>query len=450
MATIEAASTARATKAPQAEASASIFDWLVVMLLLVASLVSMVDRFALSLLLEPIKASMGLTDAQLGLLTGVAFGLFYAAMSLPMGWLADRWSRKACITLGLAVWGVATAACGLSANAMQFAAARMFVGVGEAALAPCAYGIIHDRIPPRALGRAMSVYQMGGMLGAGFAMFVAGLAYNFFLAHAGAPLPLVGGLLPWQQTFVTLALPCLPVMGLLLMMKEKRRPAPAAQAGSDAVPPPANVFAALRTQAGLYSATFLGVAAIILVTYALLSWMPAILMREFRWSAMQVGSSYGVVVVVASAVGLFVGGTAVDKMVQQGISHPYLLLSLWVAVGSLLLVAAFALASGPWSLLVVAGGLHFLMAAPIGIIPAYVQIISPYNVRGQVSSLYVLTVNIVGQTVGPSAIGFISGLAPDSAYGLRQAISIVSAVSLCIAIVLISFARKGSRLQEHS
>lgn len=424
------------------EGLGSLTDWLVVALLLVTSLVSMVDRFALSLLVEPIKAAMDLTDGQLGLLTGMAFGLFYAAMSLPMGWLADRWSRKACIVLGLAVWGLATAACGLAANAWQFAAARMIVGIGEAALAPCAYGIIHDRIPPRALGRAMSTYQMGGMLGAGFAFFVAGLAYNFFLAHQGLALPLIGGLAPWQQTFVALALPCLPVMALLLLMREgpRARVLPSPSTASE----PANVLSALRARAGLYASAFFGIAAIILVTYALLSWMPAILMREFHWSALAVGSSYGVVVVVTSILGLIVGGSAVDAMAARGVAHPHLLLSGWVALASLVLVVALALAKGAVALLVVAGALHFCMAAPIGIIPAYVQIISPRTVRGQVSSLYVLCVNIVGQTVGPAAIGFVSGLDPASPTGLRHGVCLVSAVSLGLALVLVRLARKLS------
>lgn len=417
-------------------------DWLVVLLLLATSLVSMVDRFALSLLLEPIKADMALSDAQLGLLTGVAFGLFYATMSVPMGWLADRWSRKATISVGIAVWGAATAACGLAANAVQFAAARMFVGVGEAALAPCAYGIIHDRFPKRLLGRAMSVYQMGGMLGAGFAMFVAGIAYNYFLNHAGAPLPLIGGLKPWQQTFVALALPCIPVIALIALMREAPRAAPAPTSSDQ---PATGLIAAFRADWLFYASTFFGVAAIILVTYALLSWMPAIMMREFAWSAVDVGRTYGMLVVVTSIAGLLAGGTAVDMMVRAGMRAPHLLLSLIVALGSLALVAMFGFAHDPRLLLAAAGGLHFVMATPIGIIPAYVQLSSPAQVRGRMSSIYVLVVNIMGQTVAPAAIGLVSSYTPDSPGGLRHAVVTVSAMSLIIAIILLLIARRARR-----
>lgn len=419
-------------------------DWLVVLLLLATSLVSMVDRFALSLLLEPIKADMALSDAQLGLLTGVAFGLFYATMSVPMGWLADRWSRKATISLGIAVWGAATAACGLATNAIQFAAARMFVGVGEAALAPCAYGIIHDRFPRRLLGRAMSVYQMGGMLGAGFAMFVAGIAYNYFLNHVGAPLPLIGGLKPWQQTFVALALPCIPVIALIAMMREAPRPTLAPDAATSDQPA-TGLIAAFRADWIFYASTFFGIAAIILVTYALLSWMPAILMREFAWSAVDVGRTYGTLVVVTSIAGLLAGGTAVDMMVRAGMRAPHLFLSIIVALAALALVALFGFAHDPRLLLVAAGGLHFVMATPIGIIPAYVQLSSPASVRGRMSSIYVLVVNIMGQTVAPAAIGFVSSYDPDSPGGLRHAVVIVSAMSLIVAIALLLLARRARR-----
>ncbi|MFD2501430.1 MFS transporter [Rhizorhabdus histidinilytica] len=91
-------------------------DWLVVLLLMAALILSFVDRIGLSLLVDPIRADLGISDAEIGLLQGIAFGLFFAVMGLPLGWLADRWSRKGTIMLGVGMWSVATAACGLAAN----------------------------------------------------------------------------------------------------------------------------------------------------------------------------------------------------------------------------------------------------------------------------------------------------------------------------------------------
>jgi MFS family permease len=423
-----------------------LFSWFVVILLLVTSLVSMVDRFALSLLLEPIKADMGLTDTQLGLLSGLAFGLFYAAMSFPMGVLADRWSRKATIILGLAVWGLATAACGLAATAVQFAIARMLVGIGEAALAPCAYGMIHDRFPPKSLGRAMSVYQMGGMLGAGFAMFVAGLAYSFFLNHAGPPIPLIGDLKPWQQTFIVLALPCIPVMLLIAAIRDVR-PVAAPKGVAKADEQSGRLLSELRAHSKFYFCTFVGISSIILVTYALLSWMPSVLMREYQWTAAHVGASYGWMVVISSVLGLLVGGTSVDLMMRRGMSHSHLVLSLLVGALSFILLLLLAFSTSATATLIFAGMLHFVMATPIGIIPAYVQLTSPAGLRGQFSSLYVMTVNIVGLAIGPSLVGFFSSLTSDPR-GLRLSMTGVSACFVLIAIALLVMARQTDRVRR--
>ncbi|MEZ5929572.1 MAG: MFS transporter [Parvularculaceae bacterium] len=107
---------------------------LVVLLLSVAMAFSLVDRFALSLLFEPIKADLGLSDTRLGLLHGVAFGIFYAAVGLPLGQLVDVWSRKWTIFWGLAIWSLATMACGFANDFSMLLLMRIGVGVGEAAL----------------------------------------------------------------------------------------------------------------------------------------------------------------------------------------------------------------------------------------------------------------------------------------------------------------------------
>ncbi|HOP19916.1 MAG TPA: MFS transporter, partial [Amphiplicatus sp.] len=114
---------------------------LVVLLLSVAMAFSLVDRFALSLLFEPIKADLGLSDTRLGLLHGVAFGIFYAAVGLPLGQLVDVWSRKWTIFWGLAIWSLATMACGFANDFSMLLLMRIGVGVGEAALAPAGYSI---------------------------------------------------------------------------------------------------------------------------------------------------------------------------------------------------------------------------------------------------------------------------------------------------------------------
>src|SRR5690606_7954851 len=188
-----------------------------------------------------------------------AFGLFFAVMGLPLGWLADRWSRKGTIMLGVGMWSVATAACGLAANFPQLLLARIGVGAGEAGLAPASYSIVHDRFPREQLGRAISLFQVGGVLGAGLALLITGYVYRYFTGGGGADLPLIGGLRPWQQTFLAIATPGLLFLLLIAMIREPERVAgPADTAGTGEPRGFAAMVAAVRSRMGLYLPLFVG------------------------------------------------------------------------------------------------------------------------------------------------------------------------------------------------
>ena len=116
-------------------------SWALVAFLLSAMILSVVDRFGLSLMIDPIKGDLHLTDRDFGLLNGVAFGLFFAALGIPLGWLSDRWSRKGVMALGVAMWTLATAACGLAHSFPELLIARIVVGAGEAGLSA---GLLFD------------------------------------------------------------------------------------------------------------------------------------------------------------------------------------------------------------------------------------------------------------------------------------------------------------------
>ncbi len=408
-------------------------DWLVVALLMSAMIFSFIDRFALSLLVNPIKDDLGVSDAQLGLLHGVAFGLFYAGMGLPLGWLADRWSRKGTIMVGVGVWSAATAACGLAGNYTQLLLARILVGAGEAGLAPASYGIVHDRFPKRSLGRAMSIFQLGSMVGAGVAMYLAGKVYGFFSASGDAGWHWILDLAPWQKTFIVLALPGLLFVPLIAMIREVR--------------PEANVFdgaagnlslvTALREKPMLYASLFLGMSGVIASSYALLAWMPAILGREYGMSPEVVGTTYGLVVLIASPAGLLAGGWAADYLQTCGSPSPHARIAIFTAAVALPLTLVVGLVSTATGLLAIVAALHLVLALPIGVIPALIQTISPAAVRGQLSALYVLVVNLIGLGLSPTLVGALSSASAGDAVGLRHALVLVSVVLLLLGLPLI-------------
>ena len=152
----------------------SMAAWYAVFVLLLAYVLSFVDRIILSLLVTPIKEDLGTTDAQMGLLMGFAFAIFYTIAGIPIAKYSDVKSRKMIIAIGIFLWSIMTAVCGLARSFFQLFLARVGVGVGEAALTPAAYSMISDYFSEEKLGRAMAVYKSGAMFGGGLAFIIGG------------------------------------------------------------------------------------------------------------------------------------------------------------------------------------------------------------------------------------------------------------------------------------
>lgn len=406
-------------------------DWLVVFLLAGAAIFSFVDRFVLSLLTEPIKQDLGLSEVQLGLLHGVAFGLFFATMGLPLGWLADRWSRKGTIIGGITVWSVATACCGFATSFTQLMAGRIGVGAGEAALVPSSYAIIHDRFSRGRLNLAFAVFQIGGLVGAGLAMLTAGIVYAWFMAGGGAWIPFVGGLKPWQQTFVAAALPGIFFVIAFLVMKETRRLP--AERSHDGVVSANNPLARL----GIYALLFVGMAGLIACSYALMNWVPTILARELQWAPKKIGVLYGLTLLVVAPAGVLSGGFIADALHKRGRPDSHVVVPLATAFLAVPLFALFALASGGIQLMVLAGCLHYVLGLPLGVVPALIQNITPVDRRSRVSAVYVLCCNVFGLGVGPVVIGWLSGLGGGAPDALRTGVCATGGAAALLGAVLL-------------
>ena len=405
-------------------------DWGLVALLMGAGVFSMVDRVALSMLLEAIKADLKLSDVALGLLNGVAFGIFYSTMGVPLGWLADRWSRKGTIIGGIAVWSAATAACGLAGSYIQLLVARICVGAGEASLSPAAYSMVHDRFPRRRLGTAISLIQVGSLLGGGVAIFAVGFVYAFVEGLAG-PNGLIGTMRPWQLTFVLVALPGIFFIILFLFVREDRQRFAQAKPGTK----PISIFKAFARARAANSYLLIGMSGIALALYSLSGWTPAILMREFGWSAVKVGSIYGILTMTMGPAGAIFGGWLCDKLEARGVTTPHGGIAFAAAAFALPCFIAMGLSDSPTSMLIAIACAQFAISVPNGLGPALIQLMTPNGARGQMSAVYVMTMNLMGLGIGPVAVGFASQYlwAPPS--GLRYAVAFVTSLALICSIV---------------
>src|SRR5581483_316747 len=184
-------------KAPAAVKSAAPqtstrYGWYVVLALTAIYMLSYMDRQILSLLVGPMKRDLGISDTRVGLLQGLAFGLFYTFMGLPLGRIADTRSRRGLIAVGIVLWSFFTSACSVARSFWSLFLARMGVGVGEASLSPAAYSLISDYFPKEKLGVAISVYYMGVFFGTSLSLLVAGAVIDAVSHTPVITVPLLG------------------------------------------------------------------------------------------------------------------------------------------------------------------------------------------------------------------------------------------------------------------
>lgn len=227
---------------------AGAYGWYALVVLVLVYALNFIDRQMLTILAVDIKRDLAISDSEFGFLYGTAFGVFYAVFGIPLGKLADRWSRIKLLTLGLAMWSTMTALCGLALNFWQLGLARIGVGVGEATAGPTAYSLLSDYFPPRRRATAVAIFSTGIYLGGGVALSLgtalAG-AWNHAFAPGTAPLGLAG----WQAAFLAVGLP-----GLLLALWVRTLREPVRGRFEDkpsaAIPPAREAFAAFATDLG--------------------------------------------------------------------------------------------------------------------------------------------------------------------------------------------------------
>jgi MFS family permease len=189
--------------------------------LVVVYVLNFLDRQIVSILAESIKHDLNLTDAEIGFLYGTAFAVFYAVFGIPLGRLADVWSRKNLISIGLAFWSLMTAASGLARSFGQLAVARVGVGVGEASASPASFSLLSDWFPPERRGTVLGIYSSGIYLGAGLGLMLGGQVverWDGAFPEAG-PFGLVG----WQAAFLIVGLPGLLLSLWVTTLREPRR-----------------------------------------------------------------------------------------------------------------------------------------------------------------------------------------------------------------------------------
>ncbi len=372
------------------------YRYLVVIVLAVVYTFNFMDRQIMSILQEPIRKELNLSDTQLGMLTGLAFALFYTTFGVLLAWAADRFKRTWIMAASCAVWSLFTALCGLATNFTQLALSRVVVGIGEAGGSPPSYSLISDYFPPKERGVGLAIYSLGVPIGS---MVGAGVGGAIAAAYG------------WRIAFIAVGLPgLLLALVMLLLIREPKRggldPIAAGAVAHDPAPPMMSAIASFFANRTLVLvAISSGLSAF--VGYAMLNWNPSFLMRVKGMSLAQVGAYYSLVLGITGMIGTFGSGWLVDKLSLRD-RRWYA----WVpAIAFVLTLPALAglLWAPTWQIallfLAVPSLLNNMYLAPALTV---VQNAVPPARRTMSGAILLFILNLVGLGGGPLYVGYIS------------------------------------------
>jgi predicted MFS family arabinose efflux permease len=385
-------------------------------LLLGASTLSAVDRQILNVLVEPIRQDLQLSDTQIGLMTGLAFALFYATMALPLARLAERMRRPLLLGACMALWSVFTMVCGAAQSFVQLFVARVLVGVGEAGSGPASHALVTDITPPEKRARALALIGSGQPLGALIGLACGGIAADAF---------------GWRWAFVLAGVPGLLLA--LLIFFTLRDPRPAAGIG-DAIPSAREALAVLRRKVSFWM--FVAGSSLVSTTaLAFGAFFGSLLIRnhgaELEALAAGFGQGFGTTSVVgamlalafgaAGALGVILGGALADRLRARD-PAAYLGVPALASLASTPCFVAAALVTTPLAALAFLSLAVVISNFAMAPVLAGAQSIVPVRMRATTSAVLFLIVNFVALGIGPLGVGVLSD-AMGGTDGLQTALA---------------------------
>ncbi len=422
------------SEAPADEYPDESYAWYVMVVLVIAYAFSYVDRTIIALLVEPIRASLDITDTEISLLHGIAFALFYTLLGMPIGWLADRGNRVKIISVGIFLWSVATAICGLATSFLQMFLARVAVGVGEAALSPSAYSLVTDYFRPTQLARALSVYNAGLFIGSGLALVIGGAV---IAVTPALDLPVVGRLEPWQVTFMYVGLPGVLIAFWAYTLREPKRlgTTPEGEQRHGLGTHLARAFGYIKERPSAYLYHFTGFSLYAFIWTGTSFWIPTHFIRNFEFTQGEIGGIYGMIVVIFGLTGVTCGGLLAGHWRKMGKTDA----ELRTGITGVMLTLPFGVLAPlmPNATLGLIGfcGLTFFASFPWGAATASLQIITPNRLRATVSAIFLFLVNLVGIGIAATVIAMIK----DFVFGYDEAINFAISISVGVTAPVSAF-----------
>ncbi len=393
------------------------YTWYVVGLLFMVNMLNYVDRMVLAVLIEDIRVEIPMTDTQIGILTGLAFAIFYAIAGLIIGRLADTISRKKLLIASISVWSLATAVSGAATNFVHLLMARLVVGTGEAGSTPSSQSLLADYCHYRIRPAAYAIFATGGTLG-----LTVGLAGGGWIAS----------IYGWRIAFLAAGLLGIPIALLVaITLKEPKR---GAQDGASDIMTGLSfgaTFAALLARRS-FLMIVLASTCTAFILFGVAQWLPAYLVRAYGLSVAEVGLYFGLATGLGSAIGAITGGFACTKLVARNI-HWLIWLPLLV---SLCLPPIYWLAFYTPSLIVALSAIfavNLVGSLGFGPMTAAMHSVVPAGMRGTATAIYGLSTSLLGVGLAPFIIGVMSDILGDGAQDAAS-LKIALTIAVCVSI----------------
>lgn len=376
--------------------------WTMTIVLTFAYTIAFLHRIGLSLFVEPIRADFGLTDTEVGLLTGACFALPYTLCAPLSGWLVDRFNRCRLLAGAALLWSAATGL-GIFSYGVLIVS-RIVTGAAQSVVQPGSASLIADVFHPDKRATGYGVFVAGTAFGTAGAYFAGALAVSLSARWADAV-----GLRDWQMAVLLLGALGLLIPLVLLRVREPLRRERSEEAASRSA-----VFRFVGQRFWVFSALFGGVAITFLAPYGQLAFMPSLFIRKYGWAAEDVALIFGGIAAVVGALGSFSVGPLTAWLTRRGDDH-----ASWTVC---LIGAALCLVPGALAPLMPTGAFCMAMFAfsgafanfPAVAVLAAISEVTPNELRGQVTALYTSLVGLFSAAMGPLAVGLLNDSLPGS------------------------------------
>ncbi len=423
-------------------------SWYVVAMLLLAGIISFLDRQILSLLVGPVRHDLHITDTQMSLLQGLSFALLFSVVGLPLGHVVDRYNRRNIIVAGLTVWSIMTMLCGVVSGFGELFLCRMGVGIGEACLGPAAVSLISDYFPPERRGRALSAYVMSTHLGVGLSLVLGSVLLHLLHGRTSLSLPILGTIAGWKAVMIMAGIPGLFLVPFLFTVRETPRRGVVAGGGERGEKVAfKDFFAHIGGNWPGFVGLYFSLGLVAFMGYGAGTWSPTFLIRHYGLTPARAGVYIGVITAVAGVIACLTSGTLSDIFEKRKSGGGRLVVTIIGLSMTVISVVLYPMMPSFTLCIVFFVFFSFANAFSTASGPPAIQAVVPNQLRGKAIALYYLILAVFGAALGPTAVAFATDHLFKSDAAVGHSISLVPAIGGVIGILL---ALSGLRSYQRS